>query len=403
MLCLHVVHAERLAAVVQRAGHRAIDVGQRIALRNEVALLIQWAERFIADLVIKQHELTKVRAGSILNNRLPAALGGLRIPGAQRLQILRAFRFDHKRPEEAHHGQFAVVAVRMELAAPLLLRGRNIPFHVHGLSRSGNAVRIGGAGRLTRGRHHHAGAVNIETDLFRALQRIAERELDAITLVAAKDQRLNPLILQPVHHRARVVTFHVTSFFVLRFFRTNLVDVFRQHVHIAGIKIEPHVQRDLDVDRRDVVRAHRGSDRAASAANRHGLGGRIGHQKDVLITRTVLVHHVDVIVLAAGPLHLGVMYHLLVDLFHDALVLPLHHGRPLDVPFLGILDNGLPLELLRPSRLIVRRDMQVGRLRRRDVERPDADCREHRPQQILPGCPGPSLTVLLRPASYRSH
>jgi hypothetical protein len=74
-------------------------------------------------------------------------------------------------------------------------------------------------------------------------------DLDAIALVAAKDEGLNPLILQPVHHCARVVPFHVARLFILRFFRAHLVDILRQHVHIAGIKIEPHIQRDLDVDR----------------------------------------------------------------------------------------------------------------------------------------------------------
>ncbi len=52
VLHMHVVDAERLAAIVDRAATRTVGIGQRIALRQEVALLVQRAERFVADFVI---------------------------------------------------------------------------------------------------------------------------------------------------------------------------------------------------------------------------------------------------------------------------------------------------------------------------------------------------------------
>ena len=99
MLHVHVIDAEWLAAIVDRAATRTVGVSQRIALREEVALLIERAERFVADFVVDQHKLAEVRTGSVLNNRLPTTGGRRWIALTERLQIARSARLDDKRAE----------------------------------------------------------------------------------------------------------------------------------------------------------------------------------------------------------------------------------------------------------------------------------------------------------------
>src|SRR5262249_50621063 len=71
VLHVHIVDAERLTPIVDRTATRTIRIGQWIALRQEIALPIDRTERFVADLVIDQHELTEIRTGPVLNDRLP--------------------------------------------------------------------------------------------------------------------------------------------------------------------------------------------------------------------------------------------------------------------------------------------------------------------------------------------
>ena len=89
VLRLHVVDAERLAAVIQRAGHRPIDVGQRIALRNEVAFLVHRTERFIPHFMIENTNSRKSRPGAVLDDGLPSAVHRRRLAGSQRIEIFR--------------------------------------------------------------------------------------------------------------------------------------------------------------------------------------------------------------------------------------------------------------------------------------------------------------------------
>src|SRR5438067_1061981 len=61
MLHMHIIDAERLTAIVQCPASRTVGVSQWIALREEVALLVDRAERLIANFVIDQDELPEVR------------------------------------------------------------------------------------------------------------------------------------------------------------------------------------------------------------------------------------------------------------------------------------------------------------------------------------------------------
>src|SRR5207302_9467962 len=96
MLNVHVVDAERLAAVIERATAWAVGVGQGIALREEVPLLVDRTVSLIPHLMVDDDKLPEVRAGPVLNDRLPTAphLGGL--TRADRIAIARPFRLDHK-------------------------------------------------------------------------------------------------------------------------------------------------------------------------------------------------------------------------------------------------------------------------------------------------------------------
>ena len=119
VLQVHVVDAERLAAIVDRTATWAIGIGQRIALRQEIALLIERAESLVADFMIDQHKLAEIRAGPVLNDRLPAAGGRRGIACTERLQVARSARLDDKRAEQAHHRQLTVLAYRYGIAGHL--------------------------------------------------------------------------------------------------------------------------------------------------------------------------------------------------------------------------------------------------------------------------------------------
>ena len=101
MLNVHVVDAERLAAVIERATARAVGVGQGIALREEVPLLVDRTESLIPHLMVDDDKLAEVRAGPVLNDCLPSTphLGGL--TRANRVEIARPFRLDHKGAKHA--------------------------------------------------------------------------------------------------------------------------------------------------------------------------------------------------------------------------------------------------------------------------------------------------------------
>ncbi len=198
--------------------------------------------------------------------------------------------------------------------------------------------------------------MDVKAHVFPAFQLVAELDLDAIALVGADGQRLDPLGLQTGDDGSRIEAFFVSGLFVLGLFRTNLLEVLVQHVHVAGIKIEPLVQRDLDVDRGHVVLFHRGSRRALAAArHRHRFDTRIRHEQHVLSARTILVHHgLSVVHAGVDTLHLRIMGHVL----HDALVLLLDHCRTIGLTGHRIFNDRLPLELFRPSgKLMVHRHM----------------------------------------------
>ncbi len=88
MLNVHVVDAERLASVVQRPGARPIGIGQWIALRQEVPMLVDRPEGFVTDFMINDHEFTEVRTRAIFNHHLPATFCLCSRTGSQRLPVL---------------------------------------------------------------------------------------------------------------------------------------------------------------------------------------------------------------------------------------------------------------------------------------------------------------------------
>ena len=289
MLHVHVVDAERFAAIVQRTRSRTIGVRQRIALRQEVAVLVHRTKRFIAHLMINQHELAKIRARAVLDHRLPPAAVFRSRPRSQRIIVFRPARLDDEHPEQPHDRQFPVIAVRVELPAALLGVRMDVPFHFDGLSDAILFTIFGRAGRhrigIRRGRglpgltHDHVGPVDVKADLFAEFQRVPKRDLHAVALIAANHQGLNPLILDAVFHATGIMmAFFLPSLGVLRFFFTNVGNVFGQGVHIPGIEIQPLVQGDLHVDGGDVIVPHRCGFGAQSSLHRNRLDVGIGGQ-----------------------------------------------------------------------------------------------------------------------------
>src|SRR5262245_34484691 len=100
MLQMHLIDAERLTAIVDRTAARTIGIRQRVTLGQEVPLLIQRTEGFVADLVIEQDELAEVRSGPIIDVHLPARFHLSIWTAPERIQVLRSFRFDDKPSEE---------------------------------------------------------------------------------------------------------------------------------------------------------------------------------------------------------------------------------------------------------------------------------------------------------------
>src|SRR5262249_5308524 len=179
--------------IVDRAAARTIGIGEWIALREEVALLVQRTKRFITDLMIDQHEFPEVGTSAVLDNGLPAARGRGGIARTQRLEVAGAARLDDERAEEAHHGQFTIVAEGMELPDTLLRARMDVPFILAALVLGDNRIGVGGRRRGTGRAHDHGRAMDVEADVLAAFQLVAELDLDAVALVAADDQRLNPL------------------------------------------------------------------------------------------------------------------------------------------------------------------------------------------------------------------
>ena len=101
MLDVHVVDAERLAAVIERTTTWTVGVGQGIALRKEVPLLVDRTESLIPHLMVDDDKLAEVRAGPVLNDRLPPAPELGRLTRADRIKIARPFRLDHKGAKHA--------------------------------------------------------------------------------------------------------------------------------------------------------------------------------------------------------------------------------------------------------------------------------------------------------------
>ena len=258
MLEMHLINAERFAAVVQRAAAWTIGVGQRIPLGQEIALLVDRPEGFVTDFVIEDHVLAEIRARAVVNHHLPAAPGFGRRSQADWFKVTRALRFHHKGSKQPHHRQLAVVAVAMELADAFLHRGVDVPLHVHGLAGGQDRVRVGGGGSLAGRADDHARPMNVKAPHF-ILQLVTQRDLDAIALVAPDGKRLDDVALQARRNGSwiELILFVLTSGFVPSLFRAGLLDVFGQDVHVAGIVIQPPIQGDLDGDHRDVIRLHR--------------------------------------------------------------------------------------------------------------------------------------------------
>ena len=346
MLDMHVVDAERLTAVVQRAAAGTIRVRERVTLGEEVPLLVHRTEGFITDFMINQHEFTEIRPHRGINDRLPAASHLGRLTLAERIEIPRPLRFHHKGPEHAHHGQLTVIAVGMELAPAFLRVGMDVPFHLHALALRGDGIPVRRRGGFSGRADQHAGAVDMQAHRLAPLQRVSQRDPHAIPLIAPDHQRLDVITLNTIGDGAGIVLVLLVfaSRLVLGLFGTDLFKVLREGVHVAGVEVEPLVQRDLDVDGGDIVFLDRRGGGASAARDSHRLRIRLRGQKKTL---PIVLMHRGHAVEHAGIARLPDL-HLACHLFHEPVMLHLNQRGPGGAARHGVLHDGLAFELLRP-------------------------------------------------------
>ena len=169
VLHVHIVDAERLATIVDRAATRTISIGQGITLREEVTFLVQRSERFVTDFVVIEYEFPKVRTSPVLDHNLPAAGGWGCVTAAERFPIGRTAGLDHEGPEHAHHRQLTVLAIGMELADAFLGVRMDVPLELAGLLFFDDGVGVGRRRCRARGAHHHARPMDMQTDRPAAL------------------------------------------------------------------------------------------------------------------------------------------------------------------------------------------------------------------------------------------
>ena len=63
----------------------------------------------------------------------------------------------------------------------------------------------------------------MQADVLATFQFVAQLDLDAISLIGANGQGLNPLRLHARDHRAGIESFFFTRFTIFRFFRSHFV------------------------------------------------------------------------------------------------------------------------------------------------------------------------------------
>ena len=326
LLNRQVVDTERLRAVVHRAGGRTVRVRLRVALRDHLAVAVERTERFVTDFVIEQRELTEVLRVVVNDHGHPAVFQRAAGP---RIEVLRTTRLNDKRTDQAEGGRVAS-AMALDQVAAFLLFDIDEPLKV---------LRLAGGDDRARGRRRvglagvaddHRRTVDLKTDRL-VFHRIGHLEAHAVALVAADDHRLDSITLQTGRNRARI-EFVFTRGGVLFFLGADLVDVLGQHVHVTREVVAPLVQRDLDVDRRDVV--FLGGNTGGTMAALTHLGGRFSRRTQQ-VTVLNLMRRPRIVETAACRSRSGVFLQLALQAVHqvfEGLVqllliagLPFHH------------------------------------------------------------------------------
>ena len=186
----------------------------------------------------------------------------------------------------------------------------------------------------------------MEADRISAFQGIPQSDLDAVALVATDHEGLDVVALNTVGDSPRIVLvlFVLPRFGILGLFRPHLFDILGQDVHVAGIEIEPLVQRDLDVDGRDVILPHWGGRGTAATGHRDWFDTWLRCQQVTLAI--VLVHRGHAIEQAGIGALSG--FDLPGHLLHEPIVLQLDQCRAIGTARYRIFHDRLAFELLRP-------------------------------------------------------
>ena len=352
VLHVHVVDAERLAAIVDRAAARTIGVGQADRAAAGSRPSYSRAECFVADFVIHQHEFPEVRTGPVLDDDLPTTRGrgGVAVP--ERFEVLDPRGSTTKDPKSPITVSSRSLAKVWNCRTPFLGARVDVPFELPALLFCDDGIGI------RRGRAAAPVALTTMLDPWmckltsRRLPACSELDLDAVTLVGADGKRLNPLRLHPgITAPGSNPSLSRASLFLVSSARTLSISSI-QHIHVAGIEIEPLVERDLDVDRGYIVLPSPGPwpDTSRPPVCATGSTPRIGHEEHVLTSCSILVHH------GGGVVHPGVdLLHLRIlgHMLHDPLMVLFDHRGTLGLAAHRVLDDRLTFELFRPTRQLM--------------------------------------------------
>ena len=344
LLLRQVIRSERFAAHVERTRCGTVRVGDRVALGDHLAIFANRTKRLIPHFVIDNHILAKVGDRRIGDHCLPAALE--RAAGV-RVEIGRSGLLDNKNADHAEPGLLPVaVAVKRQRA--FLMVGRNVPLIDLALAILHDRVGIGRRRRLTRLLNDRAGAVNMNADrLFIFFIFVAQGNNHAIALIGPDDQRLNHVTLQAVGRSAGIIFFFPRRG-IGGFFFAHRVDIFGEHIDIAGVEVEPLIQRHLDVRCRDVEFLH--GSRFGAAATGADTFFRVARPQQ----HALLHHSAEHVELMARPLHGGegpfllCAVHVMGYLLVRHLLNQVDSRQPGRTPFERILDDHLCSQFLLP-------------------------------------------------------
>ena len=144
----------------------------------------------------------------------------------------------------------------MELADTFLGVRVDVPLELAGLLLFDDRIRVRRGCRRAGGAHHHARPMDMQTDRSAALfQLVRELDLDAVTLVGAEDEGLNPLSLHARNHGTWIEPFRQKYQVLLSFHSAEDSRQAGQQIYLA-LDIAAVVEVLLPIELTNIVVGH---------------------------------------------------------------------------------------------------------------------------------------------------